>query len=297
MIRKVNILLAVAFVAMLCAKGLKDLSASRAATKAETSAPAAAKGVSALVPHVYYANWPRFCVENSIANRNGVLLDTMRAIFPEAEFRHLRGSVTEFAKALREDPFAVVVGFGRHRDLEGAGVVSDIPIAYSKLTVMTLRKNPWRYKGHESLAGLRIVTNGNFLDFPLVRSIIKAQQDGAGDGLPTVTVVQPELGSREELARLVESGEADAFFETFVRNGFLPELMSTTIVQRFRMAGEIDRGDVLLHVSNLDPAFCAAVMEEYAKGMRRIEASGERRRIFDYYGMVPAPLKEAPVER
>ena len=56
------------------------------------------------------------------------------------------------------------------------------------------------------------------------------------------------------------------------------------------MSDEIDRGGVLLHVSNLDPAFAKAVLREYEEGMRKIDANGVRRRLFDYYGFVPQPL-------
>ena len=77
------------------------------------------------------------------------------------------------------------------------------------------------------------------------------------------------------------------------KNDFLPEQMSTTIVQRFRMSAEIDRGNALLHVSKADPDFAAALIDEYEKGMRRIEASGERSRIFGYYGFEPVPVADA----
>ena len=288
MIRKINIVMAVAFVLLLAMKALKNLSAGADAARAAVSVSETKSGETDLAPHVYYFNWPNFSVENAVANRNGVLLDTMRAIFPKAEFRHLRGDVPDFAKALREDPRAVVVGYGRHRDLDGASVVAEYPLAYSMLALMTLRSNPWRYTGPKSLAGLRIVTTDDFLDYPLVQRILKAQDEGKTDGLPSIRVMS--AGSfRRDMASAVESGEADAFFATFDIN-FMPEKMSTTVIQRFRRSAEIDRGDVLLHVSEKDPQFRDAVLDAYEKGMRRIESNGERRRIFDYYGFKPKPL-------
>ena len=290
MIRKINIAMAVAFVVLLAVKGLRNLSASAAAARAAAaSSAAAADDGTSLAPHVYYFNWANFSVVNTVANRNGVLLDTIRAIFPKAEFRHLRGDVPAFAKALRDDPLAVVVGYGHHRDLEGAGVVSELPLAYARLAVMTSRSNPWRYTGPKSLAGLRIVLNDDFLDFPLVKRIFKEQEAGRTEGLPKLTVV-PEQRSREALAAIVEAGDADGFLVAFDRASFLPEQMSATIVQRFRRSEGIDRGDVLLHVSSKDPALRDEILKTYERGMRRIEASGERRRIFAYYGFVPEPL-------
>ena len=288
MIRKVNVLLVVLFAALIGVKALKSLSASRAASSAG-SPGAEARQVPSLAPNVYYFNWSDFSVENTMANRNGVLLDTLRAIFPDARFVHLRGAVSVFAKALREDPRAVVVGFGHHRDLKGVGVVSDLPLALSRLAVMTLRSNPWRYSGPESLAGLRIVSNDDFLDYPLVKRVVKVQESGETAGMPTINVVS-DLKSREDIGRMVESGQADAFFVTCDSSSFMPEQFSSTIFQRFRMSGAIDSGEVLLRVSTLDASYSSALLEAYGKGMRRIDASGERARIFAYYGLEPPAL-------
>lgn len=292
MIRKINIALAVAFAVLFALKGLKSLSSSRPAARAEAVGETSAAGAaSSLAPRVYYFNWNNFAVENKLANRSGVLLDTMRTIFPKASFVHLRGDVPEFVKALREDPAAVVVGFGLHPAFEGVGVVSEIPSAYSRLALMTRRDNAWRYKGPESLAGLRIVTNDDFLDFPLVQKLMKAHESGKTEGMPTIKVVS-DSRSREDLAKIVEKGEADAFFATCDNAALMPEQMSGTILQRFRMSDEIDRGGVLVRVSNLDPGFAKAVIAEYEAGMRKIDANGVRRRIFDYYGFVPMPVGE-----
>ena len=290
MIRKINITLAVAFVVLFALKGLKSLSTPGSAARAGGADEASAQaGASSLAPRVYYFNWANFAVENKLANRHGVLLGTMQAIFPKATFIHLRGDVASFAKALREDPAAVVVGFGHHPALEGVGAVSEIPIAYSRLAVMTSRSNPWRYKGPESLAGLRIVSNDDFLDYPFVQRIMKAQESGNTNGIPAIKIM-PDTRSREDLARIVESGDADAFFATCDRADLMSEQISASILQRFRMSDEFDRGGVLLRVSNVDPAFAKAVLAEYEAGMRKIDANGVRRRLFDYYGFVPESL-------
>ena len=290
MIRKINITLAVAFVVLFALKGLKSLSTPGSAARAGGADEASAQaGASSLAPRVYYFNWANFAVENKLANRHGVLLGTMQAIFPKATFIHLRGDVASFAKALREDPAAVVVGFGHHPALEGVGAVSEIPIAYSRLAVMTSRSNPWRYKGPESRAGLRIVSNDDFLDYPFVQRIMKAQESGNTNGIPAIKIV-PDTRSREDLARIVESGDADAFFATCDRADLMSEQISASILQRFRMSDEFDRGGVLLRVSNVDPAFAKAVLAEYEAGMRKIDANGVRRRLFDYYGFVPESL-------
>ena len=294
MIRKINITLAVAFVILFAFKGLKSLTSSRAVARTNDGGESSAAGnASSLAPRVYYFNWTSFSVKNKLADRNGVLLGSMQLIFPKATFVHLRGGVEEFAKALREDPAAVVVGYGHHPVLEGVGAASELPLAYSRLAVMTPRSNPWRYKGPESLAGLTIVSNDAFLDFPLVQRLVKAQESGNTNGVPTIKIVS-DARSREDLAKIVEAGEADAFFATCDNAMLMPELISSTILQRFRMSDEIDRGAVLFHVSNSDPEFAKAIIREYEEGLRRIDSNGVRRRLFDYYGFVPEPL--TPVE-
>ena len=70
----------------------------------------------------------------------------------------------------------------------------------------------------------------------------------------------------------------------------MPELISSTILQRFRMSEEIDRDAVLFRVSNRDPEFAKTILREYEEGLRRMESNGVRRRLFDYYGFVPEPL-------
>ena len=290
MIRKINIALAVAFVILFAFKGLKSLSSSRADARSRDDGEASASdNASTLAPRVYYFNWTSFSVRNKLADRNGILLGSMQVIFPKATFVHLRGGVQDFAKALRDDPAAVVVGYGRHPALDGVGAVSELPIAYSRLAVMTPRSNPWRYKGPESLAGLRIVSNDDFLDFPLVQRLLKAQESGSTNGIPSIKVVS-DIRSREELAKIVEAGEADAFFATCDNAMSMPELVSSTILQRFRMSDEIDRGHILFYVSNRDPEFAKAILAEYEEGLRRMDSNGVRRRMFAYYGFVPEPL-------
>ena len=290
MIRKINITLAVAFVILFAFKGLKSLSSSRADARARDDGESSATGnASTLAPRIYYFNWTSFSVRNKLADRNGILLGSMQVIFPKATFVHLRGGVQEFAKALRDDPAAVVVGYGRHPALDGVGAVSELPLAYSRLAVMTPRSNPWRYEGPESLAGLRIVSNDDFLDFPLVQRLLKAQESGSTNGIPSIKIVS-DIRSREELAKIVEAGEADAFFATCDNAMSMPELVSSTILQRFRMSDEIDRGHILFYVSNRDPEFAKAILAEYEEGLRRMESNGVRRRLFDYYGFVPEPL-------
>ena len=288
MIRKVNIILAVAFAAVLGLKGIKEIKAARNNRASAPDAPALAGGEeSLLAPHVYYVHWTYFAVEDPLSNRNGILLDTIRAIFPKAKYTLLRGEPSEFVKKLREDPHAVVVGFGGHPDFNGCRAAAT-PMAFSKVILMTLRSNPWRYEGDASLDKVRIVMNSTFLDYKVLRE----RHERLGSDSPMLRVFPPST-SQAELAAMVESGKADAFAVggDRGREGFAVDTMSVRILQHFRKSAEIGRGDVLFYVSTLDEGFAKSVLDAYESGMRRIDASGERRRIFDYYDMTPVPVR------
>jgi len=99
----------------------------------------------------------------------------------------------------------------------------------------------------------------------------------------------PDSLSMEDLCKVVESGGADAFLASSDSSGRTFERFSH-VMRNFRASAPVDEGDVLLHVSKLDPEFAAAVIADYEAGMLRIEASGERRRIFAYYGFIPRPI-------
>ena len=292
MIKKVNIILAVAFIAMLGTKGLKELKASRTAAANSKAAARQAempqKGVSTLAPCVYYAYWAGYSVEDPISNRNGVLLDMIRAIFPNAKYRQLKGNAEEFAKALHEDPQAVVVGFGEHPALKGV-IAAPTPMMYYPLVLMTLRTNPWHYKDASSLDGLKILANEAFLDYKVLRDL----RDRLGKDSKFLQIM-PASVSKVELAEMVESGKADAFVATGKKNmeGALRDgFMSVRLIQRFRQSAQIGNEGTFLFVSGKDPEFAKRIVDDYEAGIRRIEKSGELRRIFAYYGMDPTPAK------
>ena len=104
MIKKINIALAIAFVVMFALKGLKNFKEASAKRAAPQNRAAERQEASQLAPHICYGYWAGYTLENPISNRNGVLLDIVRAIFPKATFRHIHGEVKDFAKVLREDP-------------------------------------------------------------------------------------------------------------------------------------------------------------------------------------------------
>lgn len=289
MIKKLNIVLALAFVAMFALKGVKEIRSSK-----DKSAPAQVAQADAEpsipAPNVYYSYWACYSVENPLSNRNGVILDTMRAIFPNAKFLQLRDGSEAFAKAMQDDPHAVVVGFGKHPSFSGS-VTAPTPVVHAGFVLMTLRTNPWRYKGEKSLSGIRIATTEEYLDYDLIRGIRDRQ--GAA-GVPKLYVA-PGGTPQARLVEMVENGEADAFVATGITgtNGVVYGAMSAYLLQRLRMSDEIGRAASLLHVSPLDKEYAKLVVDEYERGMERITKNGERRRLFEYYGMTDEPAKPA----
>lgn len=288
MIKKINIFLAIVFAALFGLKGLKEIKTARERDAAASAAAPvrAERAGSALAPNVYYEHWAYFAAEDPISNRNGILLDTLRAIFPNARFQMLQGGAEDFARKLREDPHALVAGFGKHPAFEGCRAAAT-PMAYGKVILMTLRSNPWRYEGEESLDHVRIVTDPVYLDY----AVLRERHEKLGDDSPLFRVAAPGT-TQMELAAMVENGEADAFVAggDSGNKGVAVDTMSMKLLQRFRKSAEIGRDNALLYVSSVDKEFEKGVLDAYEAGMRRIEDSGERKRIFEYYGMVPAQL-------
>jgi hypothetical protein len=286
MIKKLNILLVVVLCAMFAMKGLKEIKKSREQQTQVKEEVAARQEVSSLAPCAYYAYWAGYTVENPISNRNGMLLDIVKAIFPNATFRRLYGDVTEFAQHLREDPNAVVVGFGEHPDLKNAKA-APTPLMYCPIVLLTLRTNPWRYKDMSSLEGVRILANEAFLDYKVLRDLLAKY----GKDSPYLRIM-PASVSKEKQAEMVANGEADAFVSTGVNNSevIMDGIASTRILQQFRKSDPIGNDGTFLYVSTKDASFATNVVAEYEAGLRRIDASGQLRRILEYYGMPYAPV-------
>ena len=285
MIKKVNIILAVAFAAMLSLKGLKEIKNARARQPQEKEAATAVRQeASLLAPYVCYAYWAGYSVEDPISNRNGVLLDTVKAIFPNATFHRIYGDVEAFVKVLRENPKAVVVGFGEHPAMKDLRV-APTPLMSCPIILMTLRTNPWQYKDASSLDGLRILANKAFLDYKVLRDLLARH----GKDSPYLRIL-PASVSKVEQAERVERGEADAFVTTGMNDAagaMMDGIASVHILQHFRKSKVIGCDGTFLYVSSVDGDFAKRVVDEYEAGIRRIDANGQRRRIFEYYGMSP----------
>ncbi len=287
MIRKINIALAVLFVAMFALKGLKTAMQSGGAPAAREETADPSGDVSELAPHVYYEYWVGYTLENPISNRNGVLLDMVRAVFPNATFNLVHGDVSNVVERLRTDSRAVVVGFGDHTAL-AEFPVAPTPLMNCPLVLMTLRTNPWHYTDFSSLTNLRIVANDAFLDYTDIRSLKKLTENGGAN-----LRILPDGVTKVEMAEMVMKGEADAMVIADLHNSEgAPKdgLTSMRFIQSFRKSSVIASEGTLLYVSGLDADFAKKVIDDFERGIRRIDASGELRRICEYYGTQYEPL-------
>ena len=94
------------------------------------------------------------------------------------------------------------------------------------------------------------------------------------------------------LNRVVGKGEADAMVIADLHNSDgAPKdgLTSMRFIQNFRKSSVIASEGTLLYVSGLDADFAKKVIDDFERGIRRIDASGELRRICEYYGTPYAP--------
>ena len=286
MIKKFNVALAVAFAVLILFKVVKTLMPERGGNAAVAAKVETAKEDETQAINVYYDNWSYYAQEDRISNRNGICLDTLRAIFPKAKFCRVNcEDVSSFGAKLREDPSGVLCTFGNHPDLKDFPA-APTPIGQSKIVLYTLRSNPWRYTGPESLEKVKIAAARDFLDFKALRDLYER----FGEDSARLKVL-PVSASAADFEKVVESGAADAFVATGVKlNNALSadaaqQRSSTSRLKRFRFSGEIASDDILLRVSSTDPDLSKKIIDAYEAGMKRISASGERRRIFEYYGV------------
>ena len=290
MIKKLNTVLVAVFAAMAALKGVKLLT-HRSGESADSQAADAERsgGASQLAPHVYYAYWAGYTLQNPVSNRNGILLDMVRAVFPNAEFRFVNGDVSDMADRLRGDSRAVVVGFGAHEAL-AEFPAAPTPLMHCPLVLMTLRTNPWYYEGFSSLTNLKIVASDSFLDYTVMRRL----KELADRGEASLSVMTNAV-TKVELAEMVMNGEADAMVIADLRNAEgAPKdgLTAMRFIQNFRKSSVIASDGTLLYVSGLDADFAKKVVEDYESGIRRIDRTGELRRICEYYGTPYDPPRD-----
>lgn len=276
MIRKINLVLFTVFLALLGAKAFKNALVKRRAQQ-PTAVEAVASDVSKLAPHFYYVSWTGFSGMNPVSNRNGVLLDILRTIFPKASFTRFEGNVTELAAKLNADPSAAMPVCGDYPELNQCPKAKT-PLCEAELVLLTARANPWRYKDESSLDALRIGVLSDMKEFPLVRRLRERWKDQ-----PERLTVLPSASTVSDISAKFEGGTINAFFWTGGAGACAVDVSSAFVLQRVRMSKPIAKTPVILHASSQSPEKSAELLRDYEAGMVRLERTGALRRIREYY--------------
>ena len=90
-----------------------------------------------------------------------------------------------------------------------------------------------------------------------------------------------------DLAEMVLKGEADAMVVADFKNvegASRDGLASMRLIQSFWKSSDIASDETLLYVSGVDADYEKKVIDDFESGIRRIDKSGELRRIYEYYG-------------
>lgn len=267
MIKKLNIVLIAAIGAILVLKAILGL-CERSASSSETYSESAELRNAAFAPRVHYYTWIPYASVNPLTNRNGYILDVIRAIFPRAVFINDLRDVTDTQKMFEKDPDAVVVCYGDHPALAGIPA-APTPIVKTDIILFTDRANPWRYRGPDSLKELKIGLDADYLDSPVIRAHENKE-------------ILPDSFTRAAQFAKIGNG-IDALVSSCSNDAMIFADTSVGEHVNYRKSDPIDRVDILFRVSAADPERAKAYIEAYENGWKEILKSGELDRIREYY--------------
>ena len=285
MIKVVNIVILVILVGMLVVSAI-DKMRSTVSASADSSARVvrAEEPRSELAPDLCVLHSPPYSFVDEISGRRGLFLEQLLAIFPKARVR-TRGSVLSDDWAfeqLKTNPRAAIASWSFQDPDAQTNFVrrARLPMGEIPVVLLTLRKQravePEDIASHpEYKIGIFKETRG----MAFARSFLKA---GRG---------KVYRGDFDLAEKALSEGEVAAFaIATEWRAGDDVYAVGYE-TEKFRVSKPIAVEQISLVVSTLDPDFADALIRDYEAGMRRIERSGERRRIHDYYGLPFVPLE------
>lgn len=279
MIKKLNFALVIVFAALV---GVKMMSTSGGNPKPRAAAAAASAQqdeISALEPNVYLVHFPGYAEENRISNRNGYFADLVKAIFPRAKFTWFVSSDEMSAANVLKDPSAVLLFERNLNDSLSQCKVSESPLGWSRLCLMSSRKSGWVYDGTtNALKNVRVGCVES-MNSPQFVDLLKAK------GLASENLkIYPD---NADFVTELEGKKIDAYLSIFSgRRQFTMSWEAWTLAS-CRSSDPLSKIYIHLLSTNLDAAFTEALLRDYEAGLKRIEASGERRRIAEYYGFDP----------
>ncbi len=284
MIRNACILLVGLLAALFALKAFVSLRARRAAPAAPAAQGAPAEALAGNALHVHYQPWQPFAGHDPISGRDGFCLDVIRRIFPGATLGYDEHPTDAALFAhVADSADCALVTLGKHPDLAGFPQ-SKTPIAHYAITIVSPRASRWAYRGPESLEGIRLGYSRSYLEAPLVAEHWARHRDDPG----RVLLFPDDSEVRDWLPRAL-AGECDAIVLTLAAARWAADNSNLVLRDDFRDAGAVQMVPLYLTLSPKDPAFAAAVLEEFERGMARLEADGTLARLRAFY----FPLGEA----
>lgn len=285
MIKKLNIALVVMVLILFGFKGLKDvLAAKKAARSGQAMAALSVDDHNAqFTPRIYSAQWHPFVNPDALSNRNGYIVDVLKAIFPRLEVKIVKGGVADYVDILKKDPDALIVNFGDHPAF-AEFPKAPTPVCWMCYGLFFSRDLKWRYKGPKSLDSLRIACAESSLDSPVLRAFRDKWKDTPGKFM---VVKGQKLGNPDFSG--IERGEFDAFVGMLKGSHSQQARSDTYLYTHYSKSGPIDKVNTLIHCSNLNPERTKAFIAAYEKGFKEIAENGKLRRIKEYYGFHDRP--------
>lgn len=287
MIRKLCIALVVLLIALFALKGMAVLKARRAAVPPMPATPAAptaaAEALAGNALHVHYQPWQPFAGHDPISGRDGYCLDVLRRIFPDATFAYDEFPTDAALIAhLANSRECATVTLGKLPELEGFPQ-SKTPIAHYAITIISPRAGDWVYTGPDSLADIRLAYSRSYLEVPFVAEHWARYRDD-----PAHHLLLPDDSGIVDWLALAREGKCDAIVLTLAGENWDADNTNLDIRDDFREAGDVASAPLFLTLSPQDPAFAARVLDEFERGMARLEADGTLARLRALYFPPPA---------
>lgn len=277
MIKKLNILLLSLVLAMLVAKFAVDR---LSAVRGGSAAPRTASSVlnAGFAPRIVYRELVSIAMVNPMTQRNGCVLDVMKAIFPNGTLDERKLDVASTSDLLKRDPHAVCVTYGDHpllRDFPHAPT----PIAEAEIVLYTPRTLEWSYDGPASLSKIKIGFVEGYEDCP---NLLRLYEASLKTDNPMILFRHSDKYYRDPLSAVLD-GVVDAV--ALLRTDYSSETIGVTVktLFKFNVSPAIDKVPFLLTVSKADPEYAQALIAAYESGYKVLEDSGALRRIREYY--------------
>lgn len=278
MIKKLNAVLLLLITLLFAAKvGVKFVKEHAAAASVGTG-PVAVVRNAEFAPHVLFETWVPYATVNPRRGRNGYILDVVRAIFPRATFVQHELSVDRTLEIFASDPHAVSVIYGDHPRLKDM-FSAPTPLTQVELRLYHKRSTRWKYSGAESLKSIRIGISEGYLDNPLFRRLAEEAKAESRE----FRVFEPSSPYFRNAHKALDDGVVDAIgFSRIAFDAANLGITADTLMQ-YTSTPTICEAPIYFTVSNKDPTYAKRLVEAFEKGYREIEASGELRRIREYY--------------